>query len=160
MHSRIDRYTLVLWVCIVLFFVRVIGQIEALLLEPIWLPDMWAWYSGLLPYPLLLPLQIALLMLMCALVIRRQATGSSWAISRQRRVTVWRSLALIYFLVMVVRLVICIYRHGPDFYLHGGIPIAFHWVLALFVFACTRPVTFPDERARHGTPRVCRDLLT
>jgi hypothetical protein len=138
MHPRIDLYTLVLWTCVSLFFVRVIGQIEALLLEPIWLPDMWAWYSGLLPYPLLLPLQIALLMLMCVLVIRRQATGPSWATSSRARVTVWRSLALVYFLVMAVRLVICIYRYGADFYLHGAIPIAFHWVLALFVLAMTR----------------------
>ena len=138
MLPRIDLYTAVLWVCISLFFVRVIGQIEVLLLEPAWLPDMWAWYSGLLPYPLLLPLQIALLMLMCVVVVRRQATGQSWATSRPGRATVGRSLALIYFLVMAVRLVICVYRYGPEFYLHGAIPIAFHWVLALFAIASTR----------------------
>ena len=48
-----------LWICIALFFVRVLGQIEVLLLAPDWLPPMAAWYSGLLPYPILLPAQIA-----------------------------------------------------------------------------------------------------
>src|SRR5262249_27438927 len=55
---------LLLWSCILLFAARVIGQFEALVASPAWLPDMDAWYSGLLPYYLLLPVQIALLMIM------------------------------------------------------------------------------------------------
>ena len=47
-----------LWTCVVLFAARVLGQFEALLLTPDWLPDMDAWYSGLMPYYLLLPAQI------------------------------------------------------------------------------------------------------
>jgi hypothetical protein len=66
----------VLWICIALFFARVVGQIEVLLLAPDWLPPMSAWYSGLLPYPILLPAQIGLLMLMCALVIRTRPAES------------------------------------------------------------------------------------
>jgi hypothetical protein len=50
----------------------------------------------------------------------------------------WRTLAMIYFAVMAIRLAWCVYKYGPDFYLHGAIPIAFHWVLALFVLGCTR----------------------
>lgn len=115
-----------LWICIALFFARVVGQIEVLLLEPRWLPEMSAWYSGLLPYPLLLPAQIALLMLMCVLAFRKRPVAPFW-----------RALALVYFLVMAVRLVICVYRYGGDFYLNGAIPVAFHWVLALFLALLT-----------------------
>jgi hypothetical protein len=51
-----------LWSCIALFAARVLGQFEVLLVSPDWLPGMEAWYSGLLPYYLLLPVQIAILM--------------------------------------------------------------------------------------------------
>lgn len=122
--------TATLWTCIALFFLRVIGQVEVLLLAPAWLPEMSAWYSGLLPYPVLLPIQIALLMALCALVIRNPPLRSGSGI--------WRALALFYFAIMAVRLVVSVGRHGADFYLHGGIPIAFHWVLALFALVCAR----------------------
>ena len=127
----------VLWACIALFFARVIGQVEVLLLAPPWLPDMSAWYSGLLPYPILLPAQIALLMVMCGLMVYRSQSGLSNAL-------LWRTLAIFYFTVMAVRLAICVYRHGGDYYLHGAIPIAFHWVLALFALVYVRRVSRPD----------------
>lgn len=133
-----DGTTVMLWICILLFFARVVGQIEVLLLAPPWLPEMSAWYSGLLPYPLLLPLQIALLMLMCVLVVRAPERDSETPALQARTVSVWRALALIYFAVMAIRLVYCIYRYGGDYYLHGAIPIAFHWVLALFALLCAR----------------------
>ena len=44
-----------LWICIALFAARVIGQFEVMLFAPDWLPPMEAWFSGLLPYHLLLP---------------------------------------------------------------------------------------------------------
>jgi len=31
-----------------------------------------------------------------------------------------------------------VHRYGGDFYLHGAIPVAFHWVLALFILVWTR----------------------
>jgi hypothetical protein len=89
---------------------------------------MSAWYSGLLPYPILLPAQIALLMLMCGLALRTQPA---------RPAAIWRAIALLYFLGMAVRLVLCVHRHGRDFYLNGAIPVAFHWVLALFLALLT-----------------------
>lgn len=120
-----------LWICIALFFVRVVGQVEVLLLDPAWLPPMSAWYSGLLPYPVLLPVQIALLMFMCAIAVRGLKPSSA-------RAEMWRALALIYFALMLVRLIWCVRQFGHDFYLHGGIPIAFHWVLALFLLVWAR----------------------
>ena len=55
-------------VLLLLFFARVVGQIEVLLLGPKWLPPMEVWFPGLLPYPVLLPLQILLLMFMSLIV--------------------------------------------------------------------------------------------
>jgi hypothetical protein len=128
---------IVLWTCIALFFLRVVGQIEVLLVAPEWLPPMSAWYSGLLPYPILLPLQIALLMLMSAVAIRKSTLAPSASITRARSASILRALALLYFAVMAARLVWCVHQHGSELYLHGAIPIAFHWVLALFLLSCT-----------------------
>jgi hypothetical protein len=119
----------ILWICIALFFLRVIGQVEVLLLEPAWLPPMSAFYSGLLPYPILLPLQVALLMLMCVLALRQSTVPGS---------RIWRQIAFIYFAIMAARLAWCVSVYGRDFYLHGGIPVAFHWVLALFLVVWAR----------------------
>ena len=73
---------LLLWSCIALFAARVIGQFEALVAQPAWLPDMDAWYSGLLPYHLLLPLQIALLMLMSVVAWNRRVRTGRFALAR------------------------------------------------------------------------------
>jgi hypothetical protein len=127
----------VLWVCIGLFFLRVVGQIEVLLIAPGWLPSMQAWYSGLLPYPLLLPIQIALLMLMCVLAIQAPE-GRLEGVRVDRARQAFRSLAVLYFAAMAVRLIIIVHLHGAGYYLHGAIPVAFHWVLALFVLVWAR----------------------
>jgi hypothetical protein len=127
-----------LWVCVGLFFLRVIGQVEALLLAPPWLPPMYDWYSGLLPYPLLLPAQIALLMLMSVLVFREMELHPTLS-ARPARWRRWvRGAALIYFAVMVVRLAVQLARGAEDVIAAGGIPVAFHWVLALFLLVLSR----------------------
>src|SRR6267154_2328683 len=95
----------VLWICIGLFFARVVGQIEVLLVAPNWLPAMQAWYSGLLPYPLLLPIQIALLMLMCVLAIGTR-TAPRLRGAADRTAAILRALAIVYVVVMVVRLIL------------------------------------------------------
>jgi hypothetical protein len=121
-----------LWTTTALFLLRVVGQIEVWLLAPDWLPPMQAWYSGLLPYPLLLHAQILLLMLMAVLAYRRTVATPD-AEQNRGRLRMLRGLALVYFATMAVRLVWTLRAHGAEFYLHGGIPIAFHWVLALFL---------------------------
>jgi len=126
----------VLWVCIGLFLLRVLGQLEVVLIAPPWLPTMEQWYSGLLPYPLLLPAQILILMLMTALTVNEMrrahdAAGRKWL----------RVFSLLYFVAMVVRLVVQFLRGADDVIAAGGIPVAFHWVLALFLLVFSRPIT-------------------
>jgi hypothetical protein len=133
-----DRAVL-LWAALGLFLLRVLGQVQAWLLAPAWLPPMEAWYSGLLPYPLLLPAQILLLMIMAVLAHRRTSRGWHRPPRAPARDRALRALALGYFGLMAVRLAWTLHRHGGDFHLHGGIPIAFHWVLALFLLVLARP---------------------
>ena len=143
MKHRLTRAGLevavLLWSCIALFAARVIGQFEALVAAPAWLPDMDAWYSGLLPYPILLPVQIALLMLMSVVAWNRRVRTGRFATARPRLARLLRGLALLYFLLMALRLGFDIRDHGAEFWRAGAIPVAFHWVLALFLLASARP---------------------
>lgn len=129
----------VLWACIGLFLLRVLGQLEVVLIAPIWLPPMEQWYSGLLPYPLLLPAQILILMLMTGLTVnemrRPHAPRRDWL----------RVVSLIYFTAMLSRLILQYLRGADDLIAAGGIPVAFHWVLALFLLVLS---TSTRERAQ------------
>lgn len=140
-HAR-ERLCL-LWTCVALFLLRVVGQVEALLVQPDWLPPMEDWYSGYLPYSILLPVQIVLLMVM-AVLAAAETRHSASAPKPWRR---WaRGLAIVYFLAMVTRLIIQYARGVPDIISAGGIPIAFHWVLALFLYTLGRPAKAPAWR--------------
>jgi hypothetical protein len=149
-----NRAATLLWSCVVLFAARVIGQLEAFLVAPSWLPDMDAWYSGLLPYHLLLPAQIAILMLMAVVAASRRVRSGGFARANPRLAGALRILAGIYFVVMAVRLAVNVNTNGWDYWREGAIPVAFHWVLALFILVSARPsalmgiVRIPAER-RH-----------
>lgn len=127
-----------MWICIALFAVRVIGQVEVLLLAPDWLPPMEHWYSGLLPYYLLLPAQILLLVVMAAMASSERLRSGAFAAEHPGAATTLRVLALMYFAFMAGRLVLNVIDHGEEFWRHGAIPVAFHWVLALFLLASGR----------------------
>ena len=127
-----------LWSCTALFAARVIGQLETQLIAPAWLPDMDAWYSGLMPYPLLLPAQIAILMLMAVIAWNRRIRNGSFARSKPRVAGVLRLFAYLYFVVMAVRLGVNVIDNGPEFWREGAIPVAFHWVLSLFLLVAGR----------------------
>jgi hypothetical protein len=125
----------ILWTCIGLFLLRVVGQLEVLLLSPSWLPSMHDWYSGLIPYPILLPLQIVLLMIMSAVVMREMDAGHRAPGNGK----VWiRRIAVVYFAVMLLRLIVQFSRGAENVIDAGGIPVAFHWVLALFLLVFAR----------------------
>ena len=140
---------LALWLCIVIFLVRVIGQIEVLLLGPPWLPTFSAWESGLVPYPLLLPLQILMVGCMAAIVSdHNRGSGPMWVESSRvrKRLNVF---SLLYASVMLVRLVITAALPPHSVIDRGLIPILAHWDLAGFIALLARTPTSStgDNRA-------------
>ena len=127
-----------MWSCVALFAARVLGQLEALLRAPDWLPAMDAWYSGLLPYYLLLPAQIALLMVMSVVAWNRRVRTGRFARANPQGARAMRIFAGSYFAAMALRLGIAVIDNGIEFWRNGAIPVAFHWVLALFVLVSAR----------------------
>lgn len=129
------RYGLVLTLLALLFLGRVLGQALVAFLAVGWLPPMPEWYSGLLPYPLLLPAQLVIL------VVQAWAARDLWrgrgffAVPRPRAGRVLVAFALVYFMGMVVRYALTMTWHPERRWLGiGTIPIVFHWVLAGWLF--------------------------
>jgi hypothetical protein len=93
------------------------------------------WYSGLLPYPVLLPVQLAIVALMVFMILQlacRVAPSPRLA----RGITIF---AIVYAAAMLVRFIVLRTQHPAlEWYQGGLIPILFHWVLASFLLVYAR----------------------
>lgn len=127
-----EVYAVLLWVLLALFVLRVVGQVVVALAHPRWLPPMREWYSGLLPYPVLLPVQGVFILAMTRMALDVGRAGVGWAAPRPAlgAVLVW--LSFVYAGGMVIRLVVWLRR--PPERRRAWIPIPFHLVLAAFLF--------------------------
>jgi hypothetical protein len=147
-----------LWACLALFVLRVLGQLEVLLLAPPYLPPFAAWESGLVPYAALLPAQILLIAWMAVITAEHtRGAGVFWvarAATRQRL----RALACVYALVMALRFAITVALPPHTLLERGLIPILAHWDLALFLVLVSRtPQPLPQTfmaRAVAASPRA------
>ena len=127
---------LIMAVCTLLFALRVLGQVVVVTRAPRWLPANEHWYSGLMPYRYLLPAQLVLLAVMvviCADVYR--GSGLSAAEWWGRVALPLMVLAWIYFGSMVVRYVLTMALRPELRWFRRTIPIWFHMVLALALWA-------------------------
>ena len=116
-----------------LFALRVIGQFLVATGATDRLPPMAEWYSGLVPYPRLLTIQLGMLALM-TLVALALAFGSPTVV--ELRPPLGAALLLIawpYGLSMPVRYVVRMWRHPEARWTGRTIPIVFHVVLALWL---------------------------
>jgi hypothetical protein len=120
----------------VLFLFRVIGQILVAIRGPSWLPPMHQWH--LMPYRLLLPIQLLFLGVMASIVA---GLASGWEPVTRTNVTLGRTLigfSVLYAVIMAVRYVVRMYRRPGERWFGGAIPIVFHFVLAGFLFTFGR----------------------
>jgi hypothetical protein len=132
------KFAAVLALLAAAFLLRVLGQLLVLWQAPSWLPPMEQWYSGLLPYPLLLPCQLLILVLQ-AVVFRDLRRGRGWFAERRPRLgRGLRRFAWIYAGAMLLRYVIVMTRFPGRHWLDGTIPIVFHWVLACWLWVLSR----------------------
>jgi hypothetical protein len=128
MHGR------VLAVLTLLFVLRVLGQALVEFFTGDWLPSSEAWASGLIPYPILLTIQLVMLIAMVKIAsdVWRQsgffaAAPASWSRFLIGCSAVYAgSMAARYIWTMIFR---------PEMrWLGGAIPIFFHFVLAAFLY--------------------------
>jgi hypothetical protein len=122
-----------------LFFLRVVGQALVAFVGVTVLPPMSEWYSGLLPYPLLLPAQIAILTLQALIALQLTRGRGVLIMPRPRVGRVLITLSVVYFLAMALRYAVTMTWYPERRWLGAGtIPIVFHWVLAAYLFTLGR----------------------
>ena len=132
--GMIERARL-LWLLSGLFLGRVIGQMLVAFFDATWLPPMDAWYSGLLSYPLLLPTQIVILALMVVMNMGVQRGRGPLAVVSARVAHSLRVFSYVYFGAMVMRYALTMILVPERRWFGGTIPIVFHCVLALYLYA-------------------------
>ena len=115
-----------------LFLLRVAGQLAVRAWRPDWLPPTEQW--NLMPYRLLLPIQLAFVALMAWIELDLFRDRGVFATPRPAlgAVIVWFSY--LYAAGMAVRYVVRMRRRPGERWFGGTIPIVFHWVLAGFLF--------------------------
>lgn len=124
-----------LWGLTLLFGLRVLGQMLVAFFQVPFLPPMAHWYSGLLPYPLLLPSQLLILVLQVK-INRDLALGLGWF--QRPRPHLGQGLQYAsygYALAMAIRYGLTMALYPERRWLgEGTIPIVFHWVLATYLW--------------------------
>jgi hypothetical protein len=124
------------------FGARVSGQALVAFLGVPWLPPMDAWFSELLPYPVLLPVQLIILTALAWIDHDLWRGRGFFAGARPGAGRALQWFACVYALSMLVRLAIT--RSHP-------IPIVFHWVLAAYLFTLGGSWCGPKNRVRAAT---------
>lgn len=132
------RLAPLLWVLWFLFCLRVVGQ--ALVAAGIgsFLPPMSQWYSGLIPYPILLPIQIVLIVLL-GTICGNFTRGQGWLV--RPSYGLGKSLlmfSMLYGGAMILRYIISMVLMADQRWFGLAIPICFHLVLASYAFLLSR----------------------
>ena len=100
---------------------------------------MSEWYSGLLPYPLLLPAQIAILAVQACISLQLARGHGMFVRPRPRVGRVLIVFSVVYFAAMALRYAVTMTWYPERRWLGTGtIPIVFHWVLAAYLFTLGR----------------------
>jgi hypothetical protein len=138
-HQTIRRrYTLLLGVLTLLFAGRVLSQLLVAIGEIPWLPPFERWYSGLVPYPVLLPLQFLLILLMLRIVLDFGRGSGLFVTLAPRTGTILIWLSCLYALAMLGRYAVTMTLYPERRWFDGTIPIWFHFVLAAFLYLLGR----------------------
>lgn len=132
------RYALILGILTGLFILRVVGQAFVAFTDARFLPPMAQWYSGLMPYPLLLPTQLVMIAVM-GLIVRDISRSRGTFAATRRRLGPWLvGFSYLYALSMVIRYVTTMVLYPELRWFSHTIPIWFHIVLAAFVYTLGR----------------------
>ena len=127
-----------LWTLLFLFILRVLGQAAVAFLGVDFLPPMREWYSGLIPYNLLLTAQIAIIGLMTKICIDFSRGVGFFIAPKPAFGKPALYFGYLYLTAMVIRYILRMTLIPEARWFGGTIPIFFHFVLATFVILFAR----------------------
>ena len=130
------KYFWILSTLLLLFFFRVAGQIIVYYFPANgFLPVMDEWYSGLMPYYLLLPSQIIILLVFGRICYRFSPFSRSLPAPSIRWGKFLLTVGFVYIAIMITRYTIRMSLYPSERWIGGSIPILFHIVLASYLLA-------------------------
>jgi hypothetical protein len=137
-------YGLIMSLLAALFFLRVAGQALVAFFHVSFLPAMPEWYSGLVPYPVLLPIQCGMLAFMVK-VSWDLLKGRSFFIATLPKFGKFLiGFSILYAGAMIFRYGLTMALYPERRWFGGTIPIFFHFVLAAYLFVWGRLHTRAD----------------
>ena len=115
-----------------------VGQLLVAVFDVGFLSPMEAWYSGLIPYPVLLAIQFVILA--SQFEISRELWVGAGGVSAPRPVLgrMLAGLSVVYFLTMVARYLVTNVMPPDAGWFGDTIPIVFHGVLAAYMWVLSR----------------------
>ena len=122
-----------LWALLIIFILRVIGQMLVAFGWQGFLPPMEEWYSGLIPYPWLVVSQVLIIILygkVCLDFSRGEGFFTTPRCGLGKGLLIFGS---VYLAVMIIRYALRMWLHPEARWFGGAIPIFLHWVLASFL---------------------------
>lgn len=119
---------------ILLFLGRVGGQVVVVLRAPAWLPPMAGENWNLVPYRILLPAQLGILVLMLFILHGVCLEYGPFGTRRAGMGMFLIAASAIHAHVMIARYIVRMVRKPEARWFGGAIPIVFHQVLAAFLF--------------------------
>ncbi|MBS1953458.1 MAG: hypothetical protein JST89_04705 [Cyanobacteria bacterium SZAS-4] len=120
-------------VLLVLFCLRVAGQLLVVLYQVPFLPPMQEWQSGLLPYSVLLALQVLIIGTFIKVCRDFYAQDGFFYEAKAALAEPLMTFGKAYVVLNAVRLLIWQTAFGHHIWFAGIIPIVFHFVLASFL---------------------------
>lgn len=154
-HPLRKRYGILLSFFTFLFVLRVLGQAVVAFFHVDFLPAMEHWYSGLLPYPVLLPIQIGMIVVMTRMINNVARGAGLFSMAKRRVGKFLKGFSYLYFLAMVARYVYTMANYPELRWLGHTIPIAFHIVLAAFLYTYSHyQIAFSDCESVVATDRA------
>lgn len=124
---------LLLWGLLLLFVLRVMGQLLVVFGRTPFLPPMDEWQSGLLPYRWLVFSQLVIIVLFGKVCLDMTRGRGFFARPRARLGSVLLVFGSLYFASMIIRYVVTMWLYPHRRWMHGCIPIIFHLILASFI---------------------------
>ena len=124
------RFSVWLWLLLGVFSFRVLAQFLQWHYEVAFLPPFDAWHSDVVPYPVLLPVQLCIV----AFFGKIAFDFSTDRIKASDRVAGrWLAFGIVYMSVMTVRLLLGLTLLAEHSWFTAYLPTLFHFVLAAFV---------------------------
>lgn len=148
MMRRSSLYANLMLGLLALFAFRVIAQFIQWVWPLSWLPPFDEWHGSVLPYAVLLTIQVAILVVFLSTVlsVRRGRIQGSYRSSR-----IWFVLGATYFTVMAGRLIGGLTIFAGHAWFAKPIPAVFHLVLAAGVLIFSRHL-WDDAACRSARP--------